>query len=240
MKIALIGYGKMGQMLEKAAVGRGHSIVARITSNRWEAEAIRHADTCLEFTHPESALENIRKIAELKKEVIIGTTGWHDKLELVQAIVEEHQIGALHSPNFSIGVNLLLEILAHASKVMNAFKEYDVAGLDIHHNQKKDSPSGTAMEIARTIEKNMQRVDKVPFSSMRCGSVPGTHTVIFDSLCDTISISHTARNREGFAQGAVQAAEWLRGRKGLYTFADCMREIIGTAAPADAADRTIN
>jgi 4-hydroxy-tetrahydrodipicolinate reductase len=226
MKIALIGYGKMGQMIEKAALGRGHSIVARMTSNQWDMEALLNADICLEFTHPECVLKNIRRIAELKKEVVIGTTGWHDEMELVRSIVEEHQIGALYSPNFSIGVNLLLEILAHASKVMNAFEEYDVAGIDFHHNRKKDSPSGTSLEIARTIEENMERINKVPFSSIRCGSIPGTHTVLFDSLCDTISITHEARNSEGFAQGVVQAAEWLRGRKGLYTFAECMQEII--------------
>lgn len=226
MKIALIGYGKMGQMIEKAALGRGHSIVARITSNQWDREALLNADICLEFTHPECVLENITRIAELKKEIVIGTTGWHDEMELVRSIVEEHQIGALYSPNFSIGVNLLFEILAHASKVMNAFEEYDVAGIDFHHSRKKDIPSGTSLEIARTIEENMARINKVPFSSIRCGSIPGTHTVLFDSLCDTISITHEARNREGFAQGAVQAAEWLRGRKGLYAFAECMQEII--------------
>ncbi len=226
MKIALIGYGKMGQMIEKAALGRGHSIVARITSNQWDMEALLNADICLEFTNPACVLENIKRIAELKKEVIIGTTGWHDEMELIRSIVEENQIGALYSPNFSIGVNLLLEILAHASKVMNAFDEYDVAGVDLHHNRKKDSPSGTSLEIARIIEENMERINKVPFSSIRCGSIPGTHTVLFDSPCDTISITHEARNREGFAQGAVQAAEWLRGRKGLYTFAECMQEII--------------
>lgn len=226
MKIGLIGYGNMGQMVEKAALGRGHSIVACMTSNQWDMEALQQADICIEFTHPECALDNIRRIAELKKEVVIGTTGWHDNLELVRSIVAEHQIGALYSSNFSMGVNLLLEILAHAAKVMNAFEEYDVAGIDFHHNRKKDSPSGTSLEIARTLEKNMERVDEVPFSSIRCGSIPGTHTILFDSPCDTISITHEARNREGFALGAIQAAEWLRGRKGLYTFAECMQEII--------------
>lgn len=226
MKIALIGYGKMGQMLEKAALDRGHCIVARINSSQWDRQAVLNADICLEFTHPECVLENISRIAELKKDVIIGTTGWQGQMQLVQSIVEEHQIGALYSANFSIGVNLLLEILAHASKTINAFAEYDVAGIDLHHNQKKDSPSGTAMEIARTIENNMERIDKVPFTSVRSGSIPGTHTVLFDSPCDTISITHEARNREGFAKGAIQAAEWLQGKKGLYTFADCMQEII--------------
>jgi 4-hydroxy-tetrahydrodipicolinate reductase len=221
MKIALIGYGKMGQMIEKAAVG--HEIVARITSSHWDLDAVQEADLCFEFTHPESAVENIRRLAELKKEIVIGTTGWHDQLEHVRSIVEQHQIGALYAANFSIGINLLLQIVAHASKVMNGFSEYEVAGIDYHHKQKKDSPSGTALEIGRTIAENMQRVENVPFSSIRCGSIPGTHTVLFDSPCDTIAITHEARNREGFAKGAVQAAEWLHGKKGFYTFADFMQ-----------------
>ncbi|MFI5344494.1 MAG: 4-hydroxy-tetrahydrodipicolinate reductase [Chlamydiales bacterium] len=226
MKIALIGYGKMGQMVEKAALSRGHSIVARMTSDQWDLDALQQADLCMEFTHPESVLNNIKRVAELKKELIIGTTGWHEKVEWVQSIVKENQIGALYSPNFSMGINLLLEILAHASKIMNGFEEYDVAGIECHNNRKKDRPSGTALEIARTIEKQMERIDQVPFSTIRCGSIPGTHTVLFDSPCDTITITHEARNREGFARGAVQAAEWLRGKKGLYTFADCMQEIM--------------
>lgn len=226
MNIALIGYGKMGQMIERAALDRGHSIVARMTSNRWDADGLLNADICFEFTCPECVLENIEKIAALKKDVVIGTTGWQDSIESVRSAVQEHQIGALYSSNFSIGVNLLLEILAHASKTIAPFEEYDVAGIDLHHNSKKDSPSGTSLEIARTIQENMGRIDKVPFSSIRCGSIIGTHTVLFDSPSDTISITHEARDRKGFAQGAIQAAEWLKGRKGLYTFADCMREII--------------
>lgn len=226
MKIALIGYGKMGKMIERAALDRGHTIVARMNSNPWDLEALQKADICIEFTHPESVIENIRKLAELKKNIVIGTTGWHDKAQLVRSIIEKQQVGALYSANFSIGVNLLLEILSHASKVINPFKEYDVAGIEVHHNKKKDSPSGTSLEIAKTVEKQMERVDKVHFSSVRCGSVPGIHTVLFDSPCDTITIAHEARNRDGFAEGAVQAAEWLKGKKGLYTFADCMQEII--------------
>lgn len=226
MKIGLIGYGKMGQMIEKTAINRGHTIVARIDSKDWDIKSLQHADICIEFTQPDCVIENIKRLAELKKEVIIGTTGWHDKVDEVQSIVKKNQIGALYSSNFSIGINLLLEILAYASKVMDAFDEYDVAGVDYHHNKKKDSPSGTAREIAKTIEENMNRIDEVPFSSIRCGSIPGTHTILFDSPCDTISITHEARNREGFALGAVHAAEWLQGKKGLYTFADCMQEMI--------------
>ncbi|MBA3603715.1 MAG: dihydrodipicolinate reductase [Parachlamydiaceae bacterium] len=226
MKIALVGYGKMGQMIEKVAISRGHSIVARLTSTHWDPKALLEADIGIEFTNPESVIKNIQMIAKLKKNVIIGTTGWNNNLDSVQSIVKENKIGALHSPNFSIGINLLLEILAHTSKIMNGFADYDVAGIDYHHSQKKDSPSGTALQIERTIKENMERIDQVPFSSIRCGSIPGTHTILFDSPCDTISITHEARNREGFAMGAVQAAEWLQGKQGLYTFADCMKEII--------------
>ncbi len=226
MKIALVGYGKMGQMVEKVAISRGHSIVARLTSTSWDPKALLEADICIEFTNPESVIKNIQKIAELKKNVIIGTTGWNKNLESVQSIVKENKIGALYSPNFSIGINLFLEIVAQTSKIMNGFAEYDVAGIDYHHNQKKDSPSGTALQIEKAIKENMERIDQVPFSSIRCGSIPGTHTILFDSPCDTISITHEARNREGFAMGAVQAAEWLQGKPGLYTFADCMKEII--------------
>lgn len=226
MKIALIGYGKMGKMVERAALERGHSIVARIASGRRDREAIRQADLCIEFTRPEAVLENICELAELGKAIVIGTTGWYDKIESVRSIVEEHGIGLLYSPNFSVGVNLFLEMVAHASEVMNAFEEYDVAGVEFHHRSKKDSPSGTALELAKTVEEKMKRIDKVPFSSVRCGSIPGTHTILFDSPCDTITVTHEARNREGFARGAVQAAEWLRDRKGVYTFAECMKEII--------------
>lgn len=226
MKIALIGYGKMGQMIEKSALERGHAIVARIHSKAWDLAAVQQADVCIEFTHPAAAIENIKKLAGLKKDIVIGTTGWYDQLDLVKSIVETAQIGALYSPNYSIGVNLMLNMVDHAAKLMNAFEEYDVAGIEAHHKQKIDSPSGTAMLLAKTVEANMERIGSMPISSIRCGSIPGTHQILFDAPCDMISITHTARSREGFASGALHAAEWLRGRKGLYTFAQCMQSII--------------
>lgn len=226
MKIAIIGYGKMGQMIERAALSRGHTIVARISSSEWELQDLSKADLCIEFTRPDSVLENIQKIAKLKKSIVIGTTGWYDQIEQVRSIVNEKQIGALYSPNFSIGIHLFLHMIEQTSKLMNSFIEYDVAGIEYHHKGKKDSPSGTALEISKKIEVNMNRIEKVPFSSVRCGSIPGTHTVIFDSPCDTISISHEARNREGFATGAVQAAEWLKGKQGLFTFSDYIMSIM--------------
>lgn len=226
MKIALVGYGKMGQIIEKLALSRGHSIVARLTSSNWDHTSLLDADTCMEFSHPQCVLENIYKIAKAKKQVIIGTTGWDDSMEQVRSIIEKNQIGALYSPNFSIGANALLKILEHAAVIMNAFKEYEVAGVDYHHKEKRDSPSGTAKVIAKVLEKSMSRINKVPFTSIRCGSIPGTHTILFDSPYDTISVTHEARNRNGFAQGAVLAAEWLQGKKGLYTFDRCIEEII--------------
>lgn len=227
MKTALIGYGNMGKMIEQILLNQGHTIVARITSHTWDWEALQKADICLEFTHPAYAVENVRKLAHLKKPIVIGTTGWYEQMELVRSIVEENHIGLLYAPNFSLGIHLLLEILAHASHILDAFDEYDAAGIEYHHRRKQDSPSGTALAIANTIQKNMQRIKEFPFSSVRCGSIPGTHEILFDSPCDTISIKHEARNREGFAKGAVLAAEWLLDKKGLYTFADCIRQIQG-------------
>jgi 4-hydroxy-tetrahydrodipicolinate reductase len=226
MKIAIIGYGKMGQMIEKMAVEAGHSIEAYLTSKPWHSADLKGADVCIEFTHPEAVLENIKKAAEAKKPIVIGTTGWEDQREVVQSIITSHQIGAIYSPNFSIGIHLMLEILSHASKIMNGFEQYDTAGMECHHRDKKDSPSGTALAIAEILKGNIKRLEKVPFSSLRCGSIPGTHTVFFDSPFDTITITHEARNREGFARGAIQAAEWLKGKNGLYSFADCIQEII--------------
>jgi 4-hydroxy-tetrahydrodipicolinate reductase len=225
MKIALIGYGKMGQMIEKIALSAGHTVVARITSSQhWDLDALQTADLCMEFTQPGSAMENIERLARLKKDIVIGTTGWYGEMRRLESLVKEHEIGALYSPNFSLGVQLFLAILNDASRTMNPFKEYDVAGMESHHNQKKDRPAGTALEMARIVEENMSRIHQCDFSSVRCGSMPGTYTIFFDSPEDTITLTHTARNREGYAKGAVRAAEWLIGKKGLYTFTDCIKE----------------
>jgi 4-hydroxy-tetrahydrodipicolinate reductase len=137
MKIALIGYGKMGQMIEKAALEKGHSISARISASSWDVEAAQTADIWIEFSNPHSAVENIIKAAKLNKPIVIGTTGWYDQLGLVQSIVEEQQIGAIYSPNFSIGINLFLEIASQVSNLLEGFPQYDVAGIEYHHNKKK-------------------------------------------------------------------------------------------------------
>lgn len=226
MKIALIGYGKMGRMVEKVALERGHVITSCISASSWDPDGASEADIWIEFSNPLSAVENILKAAKLKKPIVVGTTGWYEHVELVRSTVDKQRIGAVYSPNFSIGVNLFIEIASQVSKLLEDFPEYDVAGIEYHHNKKKDSPSGTALAIATAVEKNMKRIEKVPFSSVRCGSIPGTHSLLFDSPCDTISITHESRNREGFASGAILAAEWLHGKTGLYTFSECIQELI--------------
>lgn len=208
MKLALIGYGKMGKRIEALASERGHEVVARITSGKWDLEGIKEADVCIEFTKPEAALENIRRLIELKKPVVVGTTGWYDKVDEVKTLVEAHDGALIYSPNFSKGVALFLDLVAKAAGFL---PEYDVAGIEIHHNQKKDIPSGTALAMVKRAGRS------IPISSVRCGTIPGTHTVLFDSPCDTITITHEAKNRDGFALGAIEAAAWLRDKKGFFS-----------------------
>ena len=216
----------MGRMVETAATSLGHEVVGCISSTNWDNTVILNADICIEFTSPHAAIDNISRAANLKKPIVVGTTGWYENLYLVEEIAKKHNIGILYAPNFSLGVHLLLNILSNAAALMNSFPEYDAAGFECHHNRKKDAPSGTAMAIASTMQSQMPRINPFPFSSLRCGSTPGTHTVVFDSPHDTITITHSARTQEGFAIGAVKAAEWLLGKKGLYTLENYMEEVI--------------
>jgi 4-hydroxy-tetrahydrodipicolinate reductase len=226
MKIALLGYGKMGQMTEKAAHHHGHTIVAKINSSTWDKKALNSPDICIDFSHPSSALDNIHRVLDLQLPLVIGTTGWYDKLEEVKGLVEKYQSAVLYGPNFSVGIFIWMQTLAEASKWINAFEGYEAAGIEQHHAQKLDSPSGTALEMARTVEARIDRLHQLPISSVRCGYIPGIHTLTFDSACDNISITHTARNRKGFADGAIIAAEWLLGKKGFYSFNDCMQDTV--------------
>ncbi|MCY3975458.1 MAG: 4-hydroxy-tetrahydrodipicolinate reductase [Simkaniaceae bacterium] len=226
MRVALIGYGKMGKAIEKVALLRGYEITARVRSGSWDPEGIVRADVCMEFTEPASAVDNISRLARMKKEIVIGTTGWDDRVDTVRRIVEEEGTGAVYGSNFSIGIHLFCACMSYVSRLMDRFEEYDPAGIDLHHKDKKDAPSGTALMIADIVRANMKRVDSVPFTSVREGDVAGTHTVRFDSPRDTLSLSHQAKNREGFAVGALQGAEWLSGKKGLYLFSDFLAQKI--------------
>ncbi len=223
MKIALLGYGKMGKMVEEAALAKGHQIVCRMTLQQNNWEEILKADICIDFSHPDTVIKNLKECAHRSKSLVIGTTGWEDHLEEAKKIIKQHKIGVLYAPNCSLGVHVFLKILEYSAKLMNYFTEYDVAGIEFHHSQKKDAPSGTALEICRRLEKSIDRIDHLDMTAIRLGSIPGKHLVMFDSAFDTISICHEARNREGFAKGAVDAAEWLKGKIGFYTLEDFIK-----------------
>ncbi len=228
MKIALIGYGKMGKMLEQAALAGGHSVIAIIDPNcsphtTISAETLADAEVCIDFSHPKHALQNIKQVCALKKNLVIGTTGWYEHLPEARQMVERSGIGFIHAPNFSIGVALFTKIVAQAAAIMDAFDNYDVAGLEIHHSQKIDTPSGTAKQIMANLHKHMpHRKNEISCASLRIGSEPGTHAVLFDSPADTITLTHAARNRDGFVQGALAAATWLEGKKGFFTLDDML------------------
>ena len=244
--IALIGYGKMGKIIKQLAEQKGHTIKAIIDPNcentfkEINEESLKDVDVCIDFTHPNVVLENIKKVAAAGKNMVIGTTGWYAKMDEVRKIVEKNKIGLIWSGNFSLGVNAFFRIVESAASVFSNMKDYDVMVHEIHHNQKADSPSGTAAMIGKIILKNMPRKNKIVaekldrkiepnelhISSTRVGTVPGTHSVIFDSQADTIELKHTARTREGFASGAVMAAEFIIGKKGFYGIEDLMNEMI--------------
>lgn len=227
MKIALIGYGKMGRLVEAAAHSRGHIISSiidpkevhsQITSN-----SVDGADLCIEFTTPQSALDNIRACASLGKSLIVGTTGWYEQLPQVKTLVEKAGIGLLYAPNFSTGVHLFMRLVKEAAAIINQFPQYDAALLEEHSSKKLDRPSGTALKLADILKQEIKRNPEI--CSLRCGSIPGTHTVYFDSPVDTITLAHTARSRQGFAEGAVAAAEWLKNKKGLFTLDDFLEDL---------------
>jgi len=233
MNIAIVGYGKMGHIIEKIAIGRGINVKAKIdpiandaTHKEINKESLKGIDVCIEFTTPDVAVENIKKIAALKKNIVVGTTGWYEKTEDVKSIAKENNIGLIYSPNFSIGVNIFFRVMHEISKMMDTFNDYGVAITEAHHIHKKDAPSGTAKKISEIIKGNISRIVDIEVKSIREGEIPGTHTVTFESNADIIKLEHEAKNREGFALGAVMAAEWINGKKGFFTIEDMMKEII--------------
>jgi len=252
--IALIGYGKMGQMVRRFAEAKGHTITAVVDpiggdcERELTAEILSGAEVCIDFTCPQTAVANIQQMAALGKNMVIGTTGWYNQMDAVKRIVAEHRVGLIWSGNYSIGVNVLFRIVGSAARMLNNFPDYDVLGHEFHHKGKADSPSGTAVMLGKILIDNLDRKerlvtdkldrkiepDEIQFSSTRGGSIPGTHLVMFDSPADTIEIRHTARGREGFAAGAVMAAEFIHGKKGFYSIDDLMDEVIG---PPNASTR---
>lgn len=222
MKIALIGYGKMGHIIEEVAREREHQVVCIIDRDNlqdFDSEAFATADVAIEFTTPATAEENIRHAWSKGKPVVCGTTGWGN----VQCTMYNAQCtmdnALVWSSNYSIGVNILFALNRQLAKIMQRYPEYTPSITEVHHVHKLDAPSGTAKTLQQCIMHNAQcTMEQVPITSIREGEVPGIHTVTWDSEVDTISISHSAKSRKGFAFGAVLAAEWIVGKKGYHTF----------------------
>ncbi|MCT1531910.1 4-hydroxy-tetrahydrodipicolinate reductase [Sphingobacterium daejeonense] len=237
MKIVLLGYGKMGQLIERFAMKRGHEVVLIVDeSNRSSitSEDLEDADMAIDFSTPDAALENISLCFESDLPLVVGTTGWYEHLEEVKETCLDADQSLLYGSNFSIGVNIFFHINKMLAKAMNPYKQYDVQVEEIHHIHKLDAPSGTAITIAEGILENsddkkswvnsvegsgeevIPKADELLIESLRIEEVPGTHTVLYSSEVDQIEFKHTAHSREGFALGAVIAAEWLFGKKGFY------------------------
>lgn len=227
MKIALIGYGKMGQLVEQVATAKGHSIVAKFSNqlgtlrDRWQELA--EADIAIDFSRACNVMSHLELCLFLNKPLVIGTTGWEDQHMIAQEMVYKANGSCLHAPNFSIGIYLFQKIVAYAASLFEPFHDYDVSGVEYHHRQKQDAPSGTAKALTKNLLQDMPRIQNFEFTSIRSGHMPGTHLLHFDSLVDTITLSHEARNRQGFAEGALMAANWLLPRKGFFTLDDMMR-----------------
>ncbi len=263
MKIAIIGYGKMGKRIEEIALESGHEIAAiidpagsperkslsgtPIETFLTHSTMLSRADVAIEFSQPQTAADNIKELSHRQIPVVVGTTNWYDKLDDIRMVIKLNGSSLLYAPNFSLGVNIFYRIAAYAAKLMDSFPEYDAGGFEVHHNEKMDSPSGTAKVLAEKVVSQMKRkttpvwqtLDRKPaphefhFPSLRVGAVPGTHTIIFDSQSDSIEITHTARNRDGLALGAVRGAEWLisetplgEKRRGVFTIDDFLDDFL--------------
>lgn len=220
MKLALVGYGKMGRMLERLAPESGLEVVARIDMGD-DIAAARGADVAIEFTQPEAAPGNIEKLAAMGVPVVCGTTGWFGELSRVGAIVERHGSALVWSPNFSIGVNVFTRVVAEAARLLAGEKSYGAWAWEIHHDAKKDAPSGTLLKLVEAM-RSAGYARAIDTSSNRAGMHPGTHEIGFDSAADTITLRHAARGREGFARGALKAAGWVRGKRGVYEFSEVL------------------
>lgn len=231
MKIALLGYGKMGQTIEKIAKNRGHEIVL-IADKDSPSYDISIADVAIDFSIPDSAVGNISNCLNNNVPIISGTTGWLDSFEDMKTLCAKNEGAFIYASNYSLGVNIFFELNNHLAKMMGNLNQYDVAIEEIHHKQKLDEPSGTAITLAEGVisqTKNTQwELDKatqensIPITAIRSPEVPGTHTITYDSEVDKIDIKHTAHNRQGFALGAVVAAEWIIGKKGVFTMKDVL------------------
>ncbi|MBS7255583.1 4-hydroxy-tetrahydrodipicolinate reductase [Flavobacterium branchiicola] len=230
MKIALLGYGKMGKVIERIALERGHEIVLKKDEfNTYDG--LSTADVAIDFSIPTAAVDNISNSFNANVPVVSGTTGWLEHYDEMVKLCNEKQGAFISSSNFSLGVNIFFELNEYLAKIMAQFDSYKVTMEEIHHTQKLDAPSGTAISLAKGVIENSNynnwtleeaAKNEIHIEAKRIGDVPGTHTVTYDSVVDSIELKHTAHNREGFALGAVIAAEWIVGKKGIFSMKDVL------------------
>ena len=252
MNLALIGYGKMGKEAERIALERGHSISKTFDSKSapLSGEEARRIDVGIHFSKAETVRKDIEHWSGLGKDLVVGTTGWGKDLDIVAALVKKAGTGLIYASNYSIGVNLFFRLVQELGDLINAFPEYDLSIHETHHKEKADSPSGTALTLAEILLKRVERKkgklvgapegkikpELLHVVSTRLGAVVGTHTVTADSGADTIELTHRAKNRSGFALGAVLAAEWIHGRKGIFTMDDILEEMLTNRSRSQKSD----
>jgi 4-hydroxy-tetrahydrodipicolinate reductase len=227
MNLAIVGYGKMGRLVEQLAPVYGFAVPLHLDIEDnlnglgITRERFRGIDVAVEFSTPAAAIENIERLAAAGVNTVVGTTGWGDHASRARAAVEKAGTGLVWSANFSIGVNIFIQLAAEASRRFAPYREYGAWAWEIHHSTKKDAPSGTLLKLVEEMKKADPR-RPVDVSSSRAGAHPGTHEIGFDSTADTITLRHTARSREGFARGALEAARWVVGKKGFFEFRDIL------------------
>jgi 4-hydroxy-tetrahydrodipicolinate reductase len=218
-KLAIVGYGKMGRLIDQLAPEYGFEVSARVDVGR--DESLDGADVAVEFSVPAAVLGNIEKAASLRVPIVIGTTAWSDHLSEARALIAANKSALVWSPNFSVGVNVFTRLVSEAARLLATEKEYGAWAWEIHHSTKKDAPSGTLIQLVDRM-KAAGYARNIDTASSRAGAHPGTHEIGFDSPADTITLRHTARSREGFARGALKAAQWIIGREGFYEFSEVL------------------
>lgn len=241
MNIALIGYGKMGRTIERLALAEGHQIVLKVDANNaqdWSADQLATTDVAIEFSRPDAAYDNIMTCLKAGVPVVSGTTAWLDRYEAVADWCRANNGAFFYASNFSVGVNIFFELNKHLARLMQAQPSYNIALEEIHHTQKLDAPSGTAVTLAEGILERINRLERyelqtdlqaqisdkvIPIQAQRIGNTPGTHVVAYHSSIDSLEIKHTAHGREGFASGALMAAQWLQNKTGVFGMSDLLR-----------------
>jgi 4-hydroxy-tetrahydrodipicolinate reductase len=227
MNLAIVGYGRMGRLIEQLAPEYGFTVALKLDEfNNAEGagmtpESFRGVDVAIEFSVPEAVVGNLERLARLGVNVVVGTTGWLERLEHVRALVVKSGIGLVWSPNYSVGMNVFARLVEEAARLLAAQEDYGAWGWEIHHSTKQDAPSGTLLKLVETMRR-AGYARPISTGSNRAGKHPGTHEIGFDAAADTITLRHAARSREGFARGALKAARWVAGKKGFFEFSEIL------------------